>query len=425
MSKRDDHMKKKAILFFSSIIIAATAIGVQADFSLQQWQYEKDIVGAKQGLIDVPLDNEVFAHSARGVADVRVVDDADREIPYKLIAARQEEGKTDYHPKITNSSVVAGKYSMAVMELAQGQTTNSLTIGTSSENFQRNVVIYGSNNQTDWNILKSDGYIYDYTDRKANVKSSGLTISFPDSTFTFLKIEISDSDNNPVAIRSAVASEYTQKNAQEFSVSPTFDTFQDSAAKATVLMADLGQSGIPINKISLAVGDANFNRGVAVYSSGDKNAANWKSVGQGYIFRYDTPKFVGENTSFSISESTDRYLKIIVYNNDNAPLVISQIKAFATYRELIFQAQSANSYRLFYGNEKASPPEYDLEKYFQYLDLASAQKATLGSQKINAGFIAEKQPEKPFSEKYPYVLTGALITAGMILLLLVYKFLKK
>jgi hypothetical protein len=417
-------MFQKTTMMAVCLMFALAAV-VHADFSLQKWRYLKEINVPKSGLVSVTLDNEIFANSSKGLADVRILDGAKQEVPYKLLAMRQEDGRTDYQPKLTNNSVVTGKYSMAILEMEQGITTNSITVKTPSENFQRNAVIYGSDDRSNWNVLKSDGYIYDYTDKKAGVKSSNTTVLFPDSTFKFLKIEISDVDNNPVAIGSITASRYTQKNAQEFSITPTFDVSQDSSMKATILLVDLGQSGIPVGKLSLSVGDSNFNRGVSVFAGKSKDTTDWKNVGQGYIFRYDTPKFVGENTAMTIVESTDRFLKIVIFNKDNAPLAISQIKAFATYRELVFNAQGAGTYKLFYGNDKAQAPEYDLEKYFQYFDLTNIQKMSPGSQKANPGFVAEQKPEEPFSERFPFLLPAALSIAGLLLLAMVYKFLKK
>jgi hypothetical protein len=103
-------------------------------------------------------------------------------------------------------------------------------------------------------------------------------------------------------------------------------------------------------------------------------------------------------------------------------LNFSEIKTFATLRELIFQADASGAYRIFYGNPKANSPQYDLEKYFQYLDLNSAQSAGLSQQKNNFEFVPEK---KPLTEQNTLLIPSLLGLACLILLALVYKFLKK
>jgi hypothetical protein len=412
---------KKIIL--ATVMFAGFAIAARADFSLSQWQFQKDAAGFSKGLVDVQLDKEIFAGSSRGLADVRVVDNVNQEVPYKLVTARSEDAQKQYNPKVLNNSVVAGKFTTAIMDLGErGIVTNFMTVRTPSENFQRNVTVYGSDDQNSWNILKSNAYIYDYTDKKGNLKTQNTSVAFPESVFQFLKIEISDAENNPVVISSIAVSQFTKKSAQEFSTSANFETSQDSSAKTTVLMADLGQGGIPTNKIVLSVGGENFNRAVSVYSASDRVSANWRNVGQGYVFRYNTPKFAGENSYVSISETTDRYLKIVIYNNDNAPLIFSKVETFATLRDLIFEAEAGKTYKIFYGNAKAAAPQYDLEKYFQYLDLNSAQNATLSLQQNNSNFVPEK---KPLTEQNTFLIPSLLGLACLMLLVLVYKFLKK
>jgi hypothetical protein len=419
-------MSKTAILSLFILMAGFAPLVARADFSSTDWNYKKAILNVKPGLVEVSLDNEVFANAAKNLADLRIVGNSNSEVPYKLITAKSETNKKSYQPKLVNNSVVPGKYSTVILDLGQrGIISNSIAITTSSENFQRNVTVFGSDDQNDWNILNSDGYIYDYTDKRGNMKSQNTSIAFSDSAFQYLKVEISDSDNSPILISSATVNQYTLTNSRQFSTPVQFESSQDRSVNSTIIIADLGQGGIPTDKIVLFSDGKNFNRGVSVYSGNDKNSSDWKYVGQGYIFRYDTPKFAGENLDLDIDETTDRYLKIVIYNNDDAPLNFSKVASFATYRNLIFQAKDGQTYDLYYGNRKAYLPKYDLEKYLQYFDLTGTQKISLGAQINNATFVPEQEPEKPLTERMPYLLTFILCTMGLILLLLVYKFLKK
>ena len=68
---------------------------------------------------------------------------------------------------------------------------------------------------------------------------------------------------------------------------------------------------------------------------------------------------------------------------------------------------------------------YDLEKYFQYLEPDKAMEARITNQKDNPSYIAEKEPEKPLTERIPYLLSGILTLTSLFLIFLVFKFLKK
>jgi hypothetical protein len=115
----------------------------------------------------------------------------------------------------------------------------------------------------------------------------------------------------------------------------------------------------------------------------------------------------------------------VIRNKDNQPLSITGISTSYIYREAVFQAEAGKKYKLYYGNPKAKWPQYYLEKYFQYLDIEKAQTARLSTEQNNPAFVPEKEPEKPLSERIPYLFSSALIIFSLILLLLAYNFLKK
>ena len=68
---------KKTLFLFGLLFLAGA---VRADFSLDKWPYYKDVVGVKSGLTLIPLDNEIFANSLRGLSDLRVIDSSNQEV---------------------------------------------------------------------------------------------------------------------------------------------------------------------------------------------------------------------------------------------------------------------------------------------------------------------------------------------------------
>lgn len=410
--------------YLKSFVILAMFLPVFAfaAFSQADWVYYKDISGGNGGIVKFPLDEEIFAGANGDLSDLRVATTDGREIPYKLLVEQSENSVAPVALKITNNSYVKGVSSSAILEVPQGRIINRLHISTADKNFRRNVKVYGSADQNTWSTILDNGYIYDYTDVKGNFHSQDTTVDFSDSTFPHLKIEISDDEGAPIKISSVEASEQVKKAAREVGRTSVFTKTEDEEHKETIILADALQRGIPIMKATLAVAGENFNRSVFIYSgNGDEK---WNFLGQEYIFRYQTPRFSGEKLSVQFPETNDRYLKIIIQNKDDAPLAITGIKTFATYREVVFQVEAGREYRVYYGNKKAHAPEYDFEKYFQYLDISTASTVALSPQKNNEQYVAPIEPQKPVSERYSHLLSGALVFTGLILLLLVYKFLK-
>lgn len=395
-----------------------------ATFSLDKWQYYKEISSASGGLVKFSLDDELFLTAKNDLADLRVIDEDNQEVPYKLIVNAAKNKSEIIYPKILNNSFVSGENSSAIIELEEGQKEiNRLKINTPSENFQRNVKVYGSDDSMNWNILVDNAYIYDYTDKKANFKSQNTTLNFSLSVFRYIKIEIADSEGIPVKISGIEAVRYVSERATEIARHPHFEITENKEEKVSEVICDLGFSGIPTSAVRLNISDENFNRGVLVYAS--NNEKDWKFNSNGYIFRYNMNKFTGENLKINFGETNERYLKIIINNKDNQPLKIFDLVTYSFYREVIFQADPGNSYKVYYGNAKADFPEYDLEKYFVYLDLDNVAEVNLSKQKDNNSFVAEKTPEKPFTERIPYLMPSALVLICLVLLFLVYKFFQK
>jgi len=395
-----------------------------ASFNLNQWPYYKDINLSENKLTRFSIDDEIFTYANVNLMDLRIVDDNNSEIPYKMIIGKDAEKAEKFYPIMLNNSFVLGQNSSVIVDFNEkGKLINQMKIITDSENFQRNVIIKGADDMINWNILNDTAYIYDYTDKKAGVKSQNTLVKFPQSVYQYYKIEISDPEQNPVKINRVEAINYSIEKLKEVSRRPEFTINHNTEEKYSELIINLSARGIPTNKILFNIFDKNFNRSLLIYTSNDSN--NWKYNSSGYIFRYNTEKFIGENLSVNFLETNDQYIKVIIQNKDNQPINIAGINIFSTYREIIFQSNNNKNYKIYYGNKKANLPEYDLEKYFQYLDLDNMQTATLSAQKKNSNYIPDKEPEKPLSERMPYLFPSALAIASLVLLFLVFKFFQK
>ncbi|MCD4694173.1 DUF3999 family protein [bacterium] len=408
-------------VFLASFLFIALPIICLASFSLENWQYSKEIDFSRKGLIKFSLDKEVFVKSKKDLIDLRVVNNKNEEVPYHLLVNESSKNIEKYTPQLLNNTFVSGEKSSVIADMGMGgKIINQIEILTDSKNFQRNVNLSGSNDMNKWETLLSKAYIYDYTDYKGDLKVRDTSLNFGDSVFKYYRVEIDDPLNDPVEIKGVRTVYYEKKEAEKIELEPIFDISENEDKKETEVILDLESSGILIDELSLEVDNDNFNRGVYIYTSNDKK--DWKYRNNGYIFRYDTDKFKGKKLKLNFSEIDNRYIKIIIKNKDNNPLKINSIKVFSVVREIVFQTEVGKSYKLFYGNSKASPVEYDLEKYFSYLDESNFIKGELSSQEENPSFVA---PKEPLTERIPYLLPGVLLAICAVLLFFIFKFLKK
>ncbi len=413
-------VKRIFLLVFLGLLVP---LFCSASFNLDSWKYFQEIDFSQDGLIKFELNREVFLNSQKDLADLRLADQKSREVPYYLAVSRDSQKVESYSPRLLNNTFVKGKYSSVILDTGEKEKIiNRLGIITDSENFQRNVQVQASNDRNNWQTLLTDGYIYDYTDEKGELKAGDTQLDFSDSAFRYYKIEISDPEGEPVKIKDAKAFYYEQSEQNRVEYSPDYKISENREERKTEVLIDLGGAGIPVREVEFSFSQENFHRGVYVYAGRDKK--DWKFKGNGYIFRYNTSRFQGEKLKLNFSRSKTRYLKVVIDNKDNTPLTLKDLRVFYPIHRVYFQADPGKSYRLYYGNSRAEKVEYDLEKYFPYLDKSESVEAQLSGQKENGSFVTPEE-KKPLTERIPYLLPGSLLVLCAVLLFLVFKFLKK
>lgn len=405
-----------SLLLFVGALSLST---VMADFEISRWAWVKEIrlssFSGQTRVVSFTIDNEVFENAKEGLADLRILDDKGKEVAYKLTIEALGQTREAFNVKVTNLGSLAGQYTQLMLDLGgEGILHNSLTIHTSSRDFRRQVEVEASSDGQSWFVIKKaseGGYIYDYS---LDFKAQNTTVNYPDSTYRFLRLKIIDRGEEPIKITGAIVYHNVLTAARQVSYDPrVVDRGEDKERRSNYFVIDLGAKGIPSNKLEIATSDVNFNREVLIEGSNDQNT--WQTLETDVIFSYQTPKFNGEKKTVDYLESNWRFLRLTVFNRDNAPISIDDFKVSGTLRKVLFQAELGHSYKLYYGNLKSRFPEYDLESYFQYLDTSNPLVAVLGVQEKNSSFKGEVVPKKPLTERYPYLLPGVL---GVLVLIL-------
>ncbi len=424
-------MKKNLILI--SIFALALPILAFADFSEKDWQWKKEINLPKiESLeyIKLQLDKE---SSKMGVdyRDIRVISGEGEEIPYQLTVLKASS-VSDFYSSVMmdkGKNPETGEVSF-ILDLGKaGVLHNEIKIGTYSENFKKRVSVYSGDNLMDtsdsrWKILASDGYIFNFTDKNANFSASGLSVRYPESSRRYIKVVIAGGGEGEVNISGANVLRYELSKASENISRVSLIKEENADLKAVILKADLGVRGFPTSKISFSSKENNFNRRISLQSGDD--GKNWRNIAQGYVFSLDTPKFKGSSMTVEYPEQYSRYIRAIVWNDDNKSIQFENYAEISGISRMVaFEADPKLSYLLYYGNEKASSPKYDLARFFQYLEVAGMPEALLGAEQANADFVVPPETKPPFTERYPYLLNVLLVIIVVIVAIFLYFYISK
>ena len=135
------------------------------------------------------------------------------------------------------------------------------------------------------------------------------------------------------------------------------------------------------------------------------------------IYAFDTPKFVGKSLTITYPETTSRYLRLVIHDEDSPPLTVQEVNVWGLRRRLVFIADPQQSYELYYGNEEARRTSYDIERVFPYLATEKLPEATLGPQTTNPYFVEEKPP---VSERFPWLFPTVVAVAAIVVALLLF-----
>ena len=382
----------------------AAAFLARGDFNPQDWQTRIPITVKQPGATAaVVAGTAVYKASQAGLKDVRIVR-VGVEIPYRLqvLTARQEQ--IELQPAVLNKTAVPNQGVEAVLALNGHPAHNRLRIATVQRNFKETVRIETSDDGHTWAVARNDGLIFDIS--RADRHVAELSVDYPVSTRRYVRVTI-PGWHNPAYLASAWLTYFAETGAVRDSVASLAPAVtEDAKAQATVLTGDIGFGGLAYDRVELAVaGDATaFSRRVEVATSGDGKA--WLYAGEGTISRTAQQ----ERLSIDFPEQWKRYVRVTVFHGDSAPLKVARIR-LSDFRRLIeFPAKAAGEYWLYAGNPKARQASYDVS------GLAATTlndlDASLGAAEANPQY---RPPERPWTDRNPYVLNFVLIGAVVVM----------
>lgn len=216
-----------------------------------------------------------------------------------------------------------------------------------------------------------------------------------------MRAKIVDEGEGPLDIAGATIFFVKETPAREiFSPASSLNGSHDASQRTTNIDIDLGTPGLPSYRLTISVPDVNFYREMSLESSIDRE--NWSTImGRVEIYAFDTPRFVGKSLTITYPETTSRYLRLVIHDEDSPPLTVQEVSVWGLWRRLVFVVDPQQSYKLYYGNMEARRPTYDIERLFPYLVTEELPEAELDAQTVNSHFVEKKSP---VSERFPWLL---------------------
>ncbi len=398
-----------ALFFAAAALTAATSLPV----AWHAWRFTRAISGAHPGALNyLPLGPEVAVHTNSLVSDIRILDDSGTETPY-VVRTNIGVTKTDsWSATIRENSFVPGQYTQLVLDLGTNpRFHNAVRLDTPESDFILWVEVDASDDARTWRIVKPRAPISRF--RKEGLEGNQV-VHYSENNARYLRVQIRETGGQfPVTGASVFPSSQSQKEViaeQKISLLAVRKPDGQGSSNATIWTLDLGNENVPVNAFDFSTDQKEFFRGVRISSSAD--GKEWSIGVGGEIYRYVSDSRLEESLRVPVySYRGVRYWRVEILNGNDAPLANPQLSASMVPRLVLFRPATGHTYVLVYGNEKATFPQYDLERTLHISAGEEAFANTLGPEEQNSSY----EDPRPFSERHPAVLWTALALAAVLL----------
>jgi hypothetical protein len=408
---------------FVFVILAATVlvISVGAQTSLSLWPHFVEVQPEKSsvGVFDVIVPLPVMDRARPDLADLRLYDSGNREIPYALRVRRDVDEKREISTRLFNYAS-AGLSSEVSVDLGENPGEhNEIEIDTNGTNFRRQVAIEGSDSGQEWRTLNNSGVIFSFASENNAVESKRLT--YPASRFRYLRVRVQrdqlTDDKAPVVSKVKLMMTVRENgvlSAWDVPV-PSYQLLRNQGAHASSWNLDLG-GRVPCDRLRLDIADDSFSRPFQVEAVDDPQ--NPRLIASGELTRHASDQPQPLLIVFNQEENVHK-LRLQITDYSNPTLNIASIQASAPARQLVFglKTPATQPLRLFFGNAGVTAPHYDFEKELPARLSTDPSHSTIGDVLANR----EYKPEPlPLTERVPWLIYLVLGASSIALALILF-----
>lgn len=347
---------------------------------------------AQEALLALPLDSEVYAAAAENYADLRIVDPAGAETPYwleKAVETREEILHVPHAGEVAGMEAKGGGIEILLRAGKDSPPTDGFTVHTPLADYEYQVKVLGSADGREWSPLLENAAIYDYS---RHMDIANRDIALPANPYRQFKLiveqatqirqaqeldltrklqagqeqersEYSRLQSVPLRIDRIEfwhkASQTTQAAEKKFAyaVGP-FSVETDPAKHWSII--SLATRREPLTRLVLHSAQRNFSRRASLQIPQRQGIeTRWQGIANATLQSLHFQQLEREQTALDFAEQRQAQYRIVLYNQDDAPLPIDGIEAEGNRYQLLFLAQPGVAYRLQYGAADLAAPQYD------------------------------------------------------------------
>jgi hypothetical protein len=387
----------------------------------QYFRYERAItLPASGGQSCAVIDAQIFPNSAPSLKDLRLYQTLPgqpaREVPYAITLS--EPVQPDSEAAYVLNLGMRGHSIVFDLEMPNRPYTD-VTLDLAGKDYLATATVSGTPAPDTPGTSLGEFTLFDLTTQHL---SRSTTLHLQESSFPYLHIELTASAApgtrgfafTPQIVRGATVPPSREEQSLFTTAAETSAiTQRDRQSVATFALPER----VPVERVSFVLAPdfkANFSRDVRISDHVQGTPSSAGETLMGTILRVhltqdgreirqqqlSVPATLGSNMQSPAN------VEVAVENGDDPPLPITAVRLEMRQRKLCFEAPSAGTLTLYYGDHALSAPQYDYARLFS--PSGSIHTAKLGAEQQNPAYQA-RPDSRPITERHPELLWIALL----------------
>ena len=343
-------MNKLLCLLLSGLLIASAG-------RAQSFRYRATVDAVKQsGFHWILLPPGVIGHLNDYLTDVRLYDDQQREVPYRLI--RQQPTQTapfvDYE-LVSKQSLPNVATTLIVRNRAKSPIS-SLGIVIKNTNVGKKARLSGSSDAKNWYAIDDDLWLSPTQNEESTTETKRL--SFPLSDYEYYRLTINDSLSTPLNII-RVGRYALVASAGAYTAIPGLTVTQrDSSDKRTYVHLTRTDDARFDKLVFRIESNTPFRRRAEVGQFSTRKLKRGRVERSFKVVRAFELSAADSNI-VDLPSLKAKDLYVVIANDDNPPLLIRDIRAYQLTTYLLANLTASSPYQLCFSADDVAAPAYD------------------------------------------------------------------
>jgi hypothetical protein len=379
-------------------VVATVAVAALAtDVETSAFRHTRALTAAAgAGPVAFEPDGALYAHAQVGFPDLRVVDAAGVEVPWRV--APLPEAVTPESVELVARGRLDDVVSVVIDRGGAPEVADRVVLVIPDQEFVGDAEVLGSMTGAEGSYATlSTTQIYAV---RGAVNARSTSAVFPATDHRFLLVRasgISDITGATVA---------RDPRAPALQAVPA-EVRRRESERATIVRLDVGFAKVPVDAIRLRSSTEQFVREVTVEGSNDRVAFTPLGAGEIACFR-------GVDIDRIDVAARHRFLRVTIENGDDVPLGGLTVTAEARPRPLLLADGHEPPFELYYGSRAVSAPNYDFARLpAAATGFEQARPGSLGAETANVLFEPPADA-RTFFEKNDRALEVLLVLAAIV-----------